>query len=77
MTLVKFNAQQEWDDLYEAAVFELNPTKLLVRVELARKAIQSRMSEIGSKNINAGEERRLLDANRTLEMLLRIEKYKP
>jgi len=76
MTLVNFNVQQEWDDLYEAAVFELNPVKLLVRIDLARKAIQSRITEIGGENVDAGEKRRLLDADRTLEMLLRIEKYK-
>ena len=42
--------RQKWDDLYEAAVFELNPTTLLVRIDLARKAIQSRLTELDGKD---------------------------
>jgi len=65
--------RQKWDDLSEAAVFELNPTNLLVRVDLARKAIQSRLIELDGKDGNANEKRRLVDAARMLEMLLKIE----
>lgn len=72
MTLLSFNIEK-WDDLYEAAVFELNPTKLPSRIDLARKAIQSRLTERDGNHIDAGEKRRLLDADRMLAMLLRIE----
>jgi signal transduction histidine kinase len=65
--------RQKWDELYEAAVFELNPTKLLVRIDLARSAIKSRLKELNSQDGNTNEKRRLVNAARTLEMLLKIE----
>ena len=73
MTLFNFNIQPKWDDLYEATVFELNPGKLLVRIDVARNAIQSRLMELNGQDGNAGERRRLVDAARMLEMLLWIE----
>lgn len=71
---LKVDIQRGWVDLYEAAVFELNPNRLPARVEVARDAINARVAELSSKDAdNAGERRRLADAERMLEMLLRIE----
>ena len=74
MTLFMVDIQHGWNDLYEAAVFELNPSKLPARVLVARNAITARLAELNVKDpANDNEKRKLADAARMLEMLLRVE----
>lgn len=59
----------DWTQLYEAALLELDPTKLRERIDAAHAAIESRISELpyrGSKEALA-----LKDAQRNLRTLLR------
>jgi hypothetical protein len=36
-----------WRELYEAALMELDPQKLLTRIEAAKQAIQARRAAVG------------------------------
>jgi len=66
--------QESWNELYEAAVFELNPIRLIVRVDSARSSINARLEDLNRLLYDTSvERRRLTDALRMLDMLLKIE----
>jgi hypothetical protein len=68
----EFQAEQ-WKQLYEAAMIELNPIQLPLRIEIARRAILARQKQLGSSSAEVTERRQLADAMRMLQMLLKIE----
>jgi hypothetical protein len=64
-----------WQDLYKAAILELNSTKLQNRIQLARAAMQQRSKEL-IRDYGSGsqaEQRRIVDALRNLGALERYE----
>lgn len=63
----------DWQPLYHEAVFELNPEKLILRVEAARQAIQARLATLDSHPANASENHALRDALDVLDIVLEIE----
>jgi hypothetical protein len=64
-------AHPEWRELCQAALFELNPAKLLERIARARNAILDRIEDGHSKSAN-GEQAALRQALATLDTLRRI-----
>ncbi len=64
-----------WQDLYKAAMLELNSTKLRNRIQLARAAMQQRSKEL-IRDYGSGsqaEQRGIVDALRNLGALERYE----
>jgi hypothetical protein len=68
----EFQAEQ-WKQLYEAAMIELNPIQLPLRIETARRAMLAGQKQLGSSPAEITERRQLADAMRMLQMLLKIE----
>jgi hypothetical protein len=62
--------EQDWRQLCQAALFELNPVKLLDRIALARSVILDCVDDSHSKS--DGEQQSLKDALSTLDSLRRI-----
>lgn len=64
--------QTMWKQVYQNALFELDPKRLLPKLEAAQKAIEVRLCEISSRG---GTDRRELmeleDAKRTIVFLRR------
>jgi hypothetical protein len=61
----------DWRQLYQAALFETNPVKLLERIAHARNAVLDRIEDSHTKPLH-GEERDLRDALTSLDSLRRI-----
>lgn len=51
----------DWRELYHAAMLELRPEDLRLRIDDAEKAIQQRIAELRQDDSNSGEESRALD----------------
>jgi len=64
-------AHPEWRQLCQAALFEINPVKLLERITVARHAVLDRIEDGYSKPKN-GEQAALREALTTLDTLRRI-----
>jgi hypothetical protein len=66
---------QAWLELYQAAMVELNPSDLQLRIENAQTAVRQRMEELVSRNdLEAIEERqKLYQAQHALQTLRRLE----
>jgi hypothetical protein len=60
-----------WADLYRAGLLEVDRSKLPDRIAQAEKAIQDRLSQLGSAVDHREERQALLDALRNLEVLRR------
>ena len=58
-----------WQELYKAALFELNPNKVVTRIEAARQAIAQEESRA---DITELEHRKLADASSILRTLSRV-----
>ena len=58
-----------WQELYKAVLFELNPEKLVIRIDAARQAIAQ--AELRS-DITQLEHRKLADAHSMLRTLSRL-----
>lgn len=64
-------AQQPWRQVYEAALLELDPTKLLDRINQAHRAILDRMEELLTAPVSP-EHKELNDTLRTLSDLRKL-----
>jgi hypothetical protein len=64
-----------WQDLYKAAMLELNPTKLRNQIQLARAAMQQRSEELiqDCDASSLAEQRIMADARSNLNVLERSE----
>ena len=60
-----------WKQLYEAAIAELDPAKVLQRIELAERAIVDQMEE-GFSKMSHGQQLALCDALHMLSTLREI-----
>jgi hypothetical protein len=60
-----------WRELYEAAILEIDLKKLPHRIEVAKKAIQDRITELASSGQN-GQYEQLMDALNVLDDLLKM-----
>jgi hypothetical protein len=58
-----------WQELYKAALFELNPNEMLARIDAARHAIAQQESRA---EITERERRKLADARSILTTLSRV-----
>jgi ATP/maltotriose-dependent transcriptional regulator MalT len=69
------NKNMLWQDLYMAAMLELDHAQLQSRIEAAQRAIGQAQHELASKpGENAGEDMQALqDALRNLQTLQRVE----
>lgn len=68
-----------WQDLYAAAMLELDPVKLRPRIEDAHAAIQRYREEMNSSNSGGSMEERqqMADALDNLRALLKLESKSP
>ena len=68
------HTQAKWKQVFQEAVFELDPTRLQPKLEAANKAVEDRLFEVLSGG-NAGprELMELEDAKRTLQYLAKHE----
>lgn len=69
----------QWQELYRAAMLELDPIKLRQRIEDANEAIQNYREEIKSSNPTgrAEERQQMADALDNLRALLKVEFKSP
>jgi hypothetical protein len=69
----------KWQDLYEAALLELNPEELQSKIEMADEAIRRRSEELMRvEDKNALDELRgIADAQQNLRTLRRMELRSP
>jgi len=66
--------QPKWKQAYQEAVFELDPTRLQPKLEAARRAVEDRLLQVGSRgSADHGELIELQDAQRTIRLLVRHE----
>jgi hypothetical protein len=66
----------QWEELYRAALLELDVSRLAARIDLAEAAIQKRLQELKSSPDNAREQQAIQDAVQTLRALRRSTKIK-
>ncbi len=62
-----------WQELYKAALVEVQPEELGRRVEAAQKAIHERLKELSHEGARSSEAQELEDALRFLRVLARNE----
>jgi hypothetical protein len=63
-----------WQELYKAALLEIRPEELRLRIESAEAAIQLRLQELGKMEGNPSDERHAIaDALRSLRTLANTE----
>ena len=62
--------QTMWKQVYQEALFELNPTRLPEKLEAADKAVQERLSEVRNGTSDRRERLQLEEAKRTIALLL-------
>ena len=64
----------QWQQLYQAAMLELNPAELHVRIARALQAMREREEQLTQSNSRSLEERRAIaDALHSLATLERVE----
>jgi len=66
------NGQQNWLDLYRAALLELDLEKMPERIALAKKALQERWEEIQKSCGHYGEKLEIEYAKRNLQVAKRM-----
>ncbi|HEX3351923.1 MAG TPA: hypothetical protein VHS34_03805 [Terriglobales bacterium] len=72
--VANIGTQLKWKQVFQEAVFELDPTRLLPKLEAAQKAIEHRYCEVvSSRNTNPRELMELEDAMRTIRYLAKHE----
>ena len=63
------NQQNQWEELYAAAVLETDPEKISVRINLAQNALRDRWQDLQKLPLPPDRERqRIEDAIRTLNL---------
>ena len=66
--------QTNWKQAFQDAVFELDPTRLLPKLERAQRAIEDRLAEVHSSESRVPRElMELEDAQRTIRYLAKHE----
>jgi hypothetical protein len=65
--------QETWLELYRCALLELDPSRLPMRVQEARQAIERRLRELTPGNGNQTHLQALTDALQNLRVLSRSE----
>jgi hypothetical protein len=66
--------QTNWKQAFQDAVFELDPTRLLPKLERAQRAIEDRLAEVHSGDSRVPRElMELEDAQRTIRYLAKHE----
>ena len=69
-----FGTQLKWKQVFQEAVFELDPTRLPSKLEAAQKAVEDRYCDvISSRGTNPRELMELEDALRTIRYLAKHE----
>jgi multidrug resistance efflux pump len=64
----------KWKQVYQAALFELDPTRLQSKLEAAETALEDRLLEVSSRgSIGQRERMELEDAKRTIRLLAKQE----
>ncbi len=64
----------KWKQVFQEALFELDPTRLPSKLEAADKAVEDRLLELGSRgSVGQRERMELEDAKRTIRYLARKE----
>ena len=74
MSEINNAAHPEWRELFQAALFEINPVKLLERIAKARNAVLDCIEDSRSKS--NGDQASLRDALATLDSLRKITERK-
>jgi hypothetical protein len=69
--------ESAWWNLYEAALFELDEERLLIRIRQALAAIEGRLAELQHDDGDGRESIALLDAQHALYDLTRIVERRP
>jgi hypothetical protein len=70
--------ENSWKELHRAALLELNPHELHLRIAVAEKAIQERIEELRRGDSPCQEERQALDDGlRSLRILASLEYQAP
>ena len=62
-------SERDWRDLFGAAIIELNPEILKVRVERAEAAISRRLETLGKEAGSVPERQAIVDALSSLRLL--------
>lgn len=65
----------QWKKPYEAAILELDPTKLQQRISDAHQAILDRVEEPRTRRPSDGEQQALNDALRNLRVLRTLSEF--
>ena len=68
------NAHGQWEELYRAAVLELDPKKLVERIEVAEQSIREQLGRLedGPGSADRNEKQSMYDALQTLSDLRRL-----
>jgi hypothetical protein len=68
---VTYASQQQtmWKQVYQEAVFEIDPTRFPEKLEAAEKAVQERLSELCNGSCERRELMQLEDAKRNIALL--------
>lgn len=68
------NAREQWDELYRAAILELDPKKLVERIQLAEQSIREQLGQLedGPPAGDRNEKQLMYDALQTLSNLRRL-----
>jgi hypothetical protein len=71
---VRAVVKPNWQDLYRAALVELDPVELGKKIDLANAAIYQRLSELARNGVRSSDEQRAMgDALRNLRMIQEIK----
>jgi hypothetical protein len=72
--IANIGTQSKWKQIFQEAVFELDPTRLKRKLEAAQKAVEDRYGEVVSgRGTSPRELMELEDAMRTIRYLAKHE----
>jgi hypothetical protein len=73
MQVAHTSPQAAWKQIYQDALFELDPKGFLEKLEVAQKAIDERLHEVSR---NAGDRRELAELEHAKGVILYLEENK-